>query len=209
MINRFSVLFPIFFAAILAFISYWVQVSVENESEKRGNKLSNSPDYFLTNFRTTQTESDGSIRFILSANEMTHFAQDDTTRLKKPLFVRYKNNLPSSQIEGGVGLVSTDGEEVQIIDNVKVARLETETKPKMELFTDQLTVLPHKDQAFTKRPIRITQDPKTIVNAIGMKYDKKNGIMTLLEKVRVHYEKPAKKTNLNTHPIIQNKNLKK
>ena len=209
MINRFSVLFPIFFAAILAFISYWVQVSVENESEKRGNKLSNSPDYFLTNFRTTQTESDGSIRFILSANEMTHFAQDDTTRLKKPLFVRYKNNLPSSQIEGGVGLVSTDGEEVQIIDNVKVARLETETKPKMELFTDQLTVLPHKDQAFTKRPVRITQDPKTIVNAIGMKYDKKNGIMTLLEKVRVHYEKPAKKTNLNTHPIIQNKNLKK
>ena len=209
MINRFSVLFPILFAAILAFISYWVQVSVENESEKRGNKLSNSPDYFLTNFKTTQTESDGSIRFILSANEMVHFNKDDTTRLKKPLFISYKNNLPSSQIEGGVGFVSTDGEEVQIIDNVKVARLETETKPKMELFTDQLTVLPHKDQAFTKRPVRITQDPKTVVNAIGMKYDKKNGIITLLEKVRVHYEKPAKKTNLNAHPIIQNKNLKK
>jgi len=209
MINRFSVLFPILFAAILAFISYWVQVSVENESEKRGNKLSNSPDYFLTNFKTTQTESDGSIRFILSANEMVHFTKDDTTRLKKPLFISYKNNLPSSQIEGGVGLVSTDGEEVQIIDNVKVARLETETKPKMELFTDQLTVLPHKDQAFTKRPVRITQDPKTVVNAIGMKYDKKNGIITLLEKVRVHYEKPAKKTNLNAHTIIQNKNLKK
>jgi lipopolysaccharide export system protein LptC len=209
MINRFSVLFPILFAAILAFISYWVQVSVENESEKRGNKLSNSPDYFLTNFKTTQTESDGSIRFILLANEMVHFTKDDTTRLKKPLFISYKNNLPSSQIEGGVGLVSTDGEEVQIIDNVKVARLETETKPKMELFTDQLTVLPHKDQAFTKRPVRITQDPKTVVNAIGMKYDKKNGIITLLEKVRVHYEKPAKKTNLNAHPIIQNKNLKK
>jgi len=47
-------------------------------------------------------------------------------------------------------------------------------------------VLPNKDQAFTKRPVRITQDPKTVVNAIGMRYDKKNGIMTLLEKVRVH-----------------------
>jgi lipopolysaccharide export system protein LptC len=209
MINRFSVLFPIFFAAILAFISYWVQVSVENESEKRGNKLSNSPDYFLTNFKTIQTESNGSIHFILSANEMTHFAQDDTTRLKKPLFIRYKNNLPSSKIEGGIGLVSNNGEEVQIIDNVKVVRLESETKPKMELFTDQLTVLPNKDQAFTKRPVRITQDPKTVVNAIGMNYDKKNGIMTLLGKVRVHYEKPVKKTNLNVNPIIQNKNLKK
>ena len=209
MINRFSVLFPIFFAAILAFISYWVQVSVENESEKRGNKLSNSPDYFLTNFKTIQTESNGSIHFILSANEMTHFAQDDTTRLKKPLFIRYKNNLPSSKIGGGIGLVSTDGEEVQIIDNVKVVRLESETKPKMELFTDQLTVLPNKDQAFTKSPVRITQDPKTVVNAIGMNYDKKNGIMTLLGKVRVHYEKPVKKTNINVHPIIQNKNLKK
>lgn len=209
MINRFSVLFPIFFAAILAFISYWVQVSVENESEKRGNKLSNSPDYFLTNFKTIQTESNGSIHFILSANEMTHFAQDDTTRLKKPLFIRYKNNLPSSKIEGGIGLVSANGEEVQIIDNVKIVRLESETKPKMELFTDQLTVLPNKDQAFTKRPVRITQDPKTVVNAIGMNYDKKNGIMTLLGKVRVHYEKPVKKTNLNVNPIIQNKNLKK
>jgi lipopolysaccharide export system protein LptC len=209
MINRFSVLFPIFFAAILAFISYWVQISVQNESEKIGNKFSNSPDYFLTNFKTTQTESDGSIRFILSANEMTHFAQDDTTRLKKPLFIRYKNNAPSSQIEGGVGFISSDGEEVQVIDNVKVARLETETKPKMELFTDQLTVLPNKDQAFTKRPVRITQDPKTVVNAIGMRYDKRNGVMTLLEKVRVHYEKPIKKTSLNARPIIQNKNPKK
>jgi lipopolysaccharide export system protein LptC len=140
---------------------------------------------------------------------MVHFAKDDTTRLKKPLFIRYKNNLPSSQIEGGLGLVSTDGEEVQMIDNVKVARLETETKPKMELFTNQLTVLPQKDQAFTKSPVRIIQDPKTVVNAIGMKYDKKNGIITLLEKVRVHYEKPAKKTNLTPHPIIQNKKLKK
>ncbi|HBO18658.1 MAG TPA: LPS export ABC transporter periplasmic protein LptC, partial [Methylophilaceae bacterium] len=50
---------------------------------------------------------------------------------------------------------------------------------------------------------------KTVVNAIGMKYDKKNGIMTLLEKVRVHYEKPIKKLNLNPPPITQNKNLKK
>jgi len=209
MINRFSVLFPTLFAAILAFISYWVQVSVESESEKRGNKLSNSPDYFLTNFKTTQTEQDGSIRFILSANEMVHFAKDDTTRLKKPFFISYKNNLPSSQIEGNLGLISTDGEVVQMIDNVKVARLETETKPKMELFTNQLSILPHKDQAFTKSPVRIIQDPKTVVNAIGMKYDKKNGIITLQEKVRVHYEKPAKKSNLTAHPIIQNKKLKK
>jgi lipopolysaccharide export system protein LptC len=207
MINRFSVLFPIFFAAILAFVSYWVQISVENE--KRENKLSNSPDYFLTNFKTTQTESDGSIRFILSANEMTHFGQDDTTRLKKPLFIIYKNNLPSSKIEGGVGIVSSDGEEVKIIDNVKVVRIGTETKPKMELFTDQLTILPNKDQTFTKRPIRITPDPKIVVNAVGMRYDKKNGVMTFLEKVRVHYEKPVKKTNLNAHPAIQNKSLKK
>jgi lipopolysaccharide export system protein LptC len=186
-----------------------VQVSVENESEKKGNKLSNSPDYFLTNFKTTQTESNGSIHFILSANEMTHYRQDETTRLKKPLFIGYKNNVPSSKIEGGIGLVSTDGEEVQIIDNVKVARLETETKPKMELFTDQLTILPNKDQAFTKRPVRITQDSKTVVNAIGMNYDKKNGIMKLLARVRVHYEKPVKKNNLNVHPITQNKKLKK
>jgi lipopolysaccharide export system protein LptC len=69
--------------------------------------------------------------------------------------------------------------------------------------------LPNKDQAFTKRPVRITQEPKTVVNAIGMRYDKKNGIMTLLQKVRVHYEKPVKKINVNTHPIIQNKTLKK
>ena len=79
----------------------------------------------------------------------------------------------------------------------------------MELFTDQITILPNKDQAFTKKPVRITQEPKTVVNAIGMRYDKKNGIMTLLQKVRVHYEKPAKKTNITTYPINQNKNLKK
>jgi hypothetical protein len=33
--------------------------------------------------------------------------------------------------------------------------------------------------------------------------------MKLLARVRVHYEKPVKKNNLNVHPITQNKKLKK
>jgi lipopolysaccharide export system protein LptC len=45
----------------------------------------------------------------------------------------------------------------------------------------------------TQSPVVIRQAPKTVIYATGMIYEKKNKTLTLLNKVRAHYEKPVTK----------------
>jgi lipopolysaccharide export system protein LptC len=86
--------------------------------------------------------------------------------------------------------VSSNGEEVELVDNVKVVRQAFEDKGEMQVLTEKLIILPNQDLVKTDSPVVITQAPKTVIHATGMIYDKKNQTVKLLKHVKVHYERP-------------------
>ena len=70
-------------------------------------------------------------------------------------------------------------------------------------------ILPNQDIAKTDSPVVITQAPKTVIHATGMIYDKNHQTVQLLNRVKVHYERPItgaltikkpKMTSLNAGP---------
>ena len=75
--------------------------------------------------------------------------------------------------------------------------LETLKKKEMKLFTDQIDILPNIGIILTKKPVKIIQEPSIEIYGVGMKYDNKEGILKLLNNVRVHYDKPRKKSKIN------------
>lgn len=193
MYNRHAILFPLTLALMLAVISFWINQTVQEQGPSIDGSNRHDPDYKLHNFVTTQSDVNGRLRYVLAAAEMTHFPDDDTTVLQRPRFTQFAVNKPYTQIQGLRGYVSSDGETVEFVDNVKVVRQATVDKGEMQLTTEKLTIEPNKDLATTQSPVVITQAPKTKVTAVGMVFDKKNQTMTLLNKVRVHYERPAPK----------------
>ena len=55
-----------------------------------------------------------------------------------------------------------------------------------------LTILPKQDLVQTNGPVVIRQAPNTIIQATGMVFDKKKQTLTLLHRVRAHYEKASR-----------------
>jgi len=51
--------------------------------------------------------------------------------------------------------------------------------------------LPNQDLVRTDSPVVIKQAPKTVIYATGMVYEKNIRTVTLLHRVRAHYEKPT------------------
>jgi lipopolysaccharide export system protein LptC len=100
---------------------------------------------------------------------------------------------PYTQVEGQRGNVSGDGEEVELFDSVKVTRQAFEGKGEMTVETDYLKIRPNEELVTTPSPVVIRQAPKTVIYATGMVYEKKKRTVTLLHKVRAHYERPATK----------------
>jgi len=190
MYGRHTIIFPLAVLILLAAITLWIERTVKAPQRRPDSSTRHDPDYIVTNFMTTKTDPQGNIQYVLTANEMKHYPDDDTTHLTRPHLSQYTASKPVTQIESQEGLVSSNGETVQFIGNVKVVRQASAERGEMVVQTQYLKVNPDAELATTDRPVVITEAPKTVVHAIGMVYDKKKRIVHLLSKVRAHYEKP-------------------
>lgn len=178
-------------AALLALITYWISQTVEQQGARIDGSNRHDPDYTMSNFVTSQTDTTGKLRYVLAATEMVHYPDDDSTVLQRPRFTQYTTDKPYTRLEGLRGYVSENGEEILLVDNVKVTREAFDGKGEMQINTDRLTILPDQDLVTTDSPVVITQAPKTVIHATGMVYNKKDRTLKLNKRVKAHYERPT------------------
>lgn len=189
--KRSAIIFPIVILSVLALLTAWVNYMVQPPQPKLDGSNRHDPDYIVSNFVTSQTDVNGILRYKLAAVEMKHYPDDDSTDLVRPRYTQFSVGKPYTQVEALRGYVTSDGEQVQLVDNVKITRQAFANKGEMTVETNHLTILPDQDLVRTDSPVVIKQAPKTIIHATGMIYEKDKKIVTLLHKVRAHYEKPA------------------
>lgn len=188
-----AIVFPLALLLLLALLTFWINKSVQPIAPKLDGSSRHDPDYIMHNFETTQTDASGALRYKLAAQEMKHFPDKDTTDLVKPRFTRFAKDKPYTRLEGDIGYVSSDGEQVDVLGNVLVLREAFGEKGVMTMETDVLKILPNEEYATTDRPVVIRQAPGTVVHAVGMIYEQKQQTVTLLHKVRAHYDPPVAK----------------
>jgi lipopolysaccharide export system protein LptC len=205
MYGRSAIWFLVLLLAMLAALTMWADIAVQPPGPKSDGSSRHDPDYKLSNFHTLKTDPNGNPRYMLAAAEMVHYPDDDSTHLVRPRFTQYSETKPYTQIEGQRGLVTSDGEQVYLMDKVKVVRGATKQKGEMTVLTDFLHITPDSEFARTDRPVTILQAPRTVVHAIGMEYDKKNGILKLSKRVRAHYERPVVKTATRKSQVLKKK----
>jgi lipopolysaccharide export system protein LptC len=189
--SRSAIIFPFALLLLLAILTFWINKAVQPASPKVDGSSRHDPDYIMSNFVTTQTDINGDLRYKLAAIEMRHFPDNDTTQLQRPRYTQFAVGKAYTQVEGLRGYVSGDGEEVQLVGNVKVTRQAFEGKGEMTVETEYLNIRPNEELVTTDKPVVIRQAPKTVIYATGMIYEKKLRTVTLLHKVRAHYERPV------------------
>ncbi|MCX7189322.1 MAG: LPS export ABC transporter periplasmic protein LptC [Methylotenera sp.] len=207
--NHSAIVYPIALLSIFAIMTAWINHVVQPTKPKLDGSSRHDPDYIMSNFVTTQTDINGDLRYKLASVEMKHFPDDDTTNLQQPRYTQFSTNKPYTQVEALRGHVSSNGDQVQLIDNVKITRQAFAEKGEMTIDTNYLNVLPNEDLARTDSPVIIRQAPNTVIYATGMTYEKKNHTVTLLNKVRAHYERPEVKKTSPLNTTHSNTNSKK
>jgi lipopolysaccharide export system protein LptC len=193
MVGRSAILFPLALLALLAALTLWIDRLVQPPEPKPDGSSRHDPDYKLTNFSTSKTDKDGNPRYMLAAVEMAHYPDDDSTHLTRPRFTQYSATKPFTQIQGQRGMVTSDGDNVHFMDNVRVVRGATKQKGELTVLTDYLHIIPDQELVVTDRPVLIRQAPRTVIHATGMEYNKKLGTLKLFKRVKVHYERPQGK----------------
>lgn len=190
--NKLSSIFALTFIFFIALISLWLNQEVKKELSEDAKNLNNAADFYLSNFSSKHMNQSGNIKYIITGKEMKNYKHSEKTLILQPKFVNYENSKPISNITGKSGEIKNQGDEIIIKENVILNRLPNNSKKLMSLYTSQLNIVPTEDIVFSKKAVKIIQEPNIEIDGVGMKYDKKENTIKLLSNVKVHYENVQK-----------------
>ena len=188
-----SALFPLSLLLVLTGLTFWLRYATELPQTKHDGKLRHDPDYIVTDAILRKIDLTGRLKYTLSATDIRHYPDDESTDMLKPNLVHFQPRKPPVTMSAERGHISKDGEKVDLYDNVRIRRSASAQYEELTAYTPELTVLPDVEKAFTKSPVLITQG-KSWMKGVGMQVD--NRAQTYLlesQAVAVLESKHAKK----------------
>ncbi len=116
----------IIFSVVIALVGFtvWMQSDLLEEPVNKEQIITEShdPDYYIENFTAIGMDTDGNRQYLLEAERMVHFPDDDTSLLDKPHVIQYESGRTPTHIYSETGWVSANGDEVKLTGNVRVIR---------------------------------------------------------------------------------------
>ena len=179
-------LFPLLLMLALALLTFWLERTVREE-EAHPSLRRHDPDYIVENFRVLNYNQSGAVESSLTARKMLHYPDDDSTELAQPHLVETKTGQPRTEVSAMRGVLSQDGEEVFLYDNVVLEREATDARSAMRVETSELQYVRSRSIARSDRDVRIVED-RQVISGRGMEYDLNAERIALRERVRARVE---------------------
>jgi len=165
-----SALFPLSLLLVLTGLTFWLRYASELPQTKHDGKLRHDPDYIVTDAILRKIDQTGRLKYTLSATDIRHYPDDESTDMLKPNLVHFQAKKPPVTMSAERGHISKDGEKVDLYENVRIRRSASAQYEELTAYTPELTILPDVEKAFTKSPVLITQG-KSWMKGVGMQVD--------------------------------------
>jgi lipopolysaccharide export system protein LptC len=188
-----SAVLPLTILVILFALTFWLRYAIQLPEERKDGKNRHDPDYIISQSKLSKLDTTGRLHYTMTAKEIRHFPDDDSTDLLKPAIVVFHTSKPPVTISSERAHVNENAEQVDLYENVKILRAASPTQEQMLATMNNLTVRPDDDIGFTKDPVLITQG-KSWLKGVGMNIDNKTQVYVLESQAVGQFEsKTAKK----------------
>ena len=162
-------LFPLALMLSLALLTLWLDHQVRVDEAAHPSLRRHDPDYLVANFITTTYNREGRPELTVSASQMMHYPDDDSTELTAPRVVQSKPAQPRLTVRADRGKVSREGDEIFLYDNVLLVREPHETRPEARMTTSFLHIL--RDRALVRSDREVLfEEPGRSLTGRGMEY---------------------------------------
>jgi lipopolysaccharide export system protein LptC len=162
-------LFPLALMLALALLTFWLDHQVRVEGGPHPSNRRHDPDYLVTNFTTTTYNREGKAETVLSAAQMLHYPDDDSTELTAPRVVQSKPEQPRFTAQADRGKVSREGDEIFLYDHVLLVREADIGRPEARMTTSFLHILRERSLVRTDREVLFEENGRSLTGK-GMEY---------------------------------------
>ena len=99
----------------------WLQNAlIEDQPQQQDFRERHDPDYYIENFTATGLDKNGQRRFVIEAERMAHFPDDDTALLDNPHVIEYEVGFAPRHTYADSGWMSSSGDEILLTGNVRI-----------------------------------------------------------------------------------------
>ncbi len=186
MIDRFALWLPMVLLALLAMLTFWIDLSVR-EAGGRNEVNLDEPDSIVENFLADSTDAAGVPRYRLAAEKLRHFSGHKETLLDNPRLTYFHESQGEMRISSSKASVTAEGEKVVFSGQVNLLRPAGAGRNEMTMQTSHLEVLTEKNEAYTAKPVVIRQ-PGMQVTAAGLHLFADTRILKLKGRVKAQYQ---------------------
>ena len=172
-------------AVVVAALGYW---NLAPDSGRQAQQASddNVVDFYAVGARTVQFQDDGKLHYRMTADKLEHIKSTDITLIDTPKLDLYRGTELPWKVASQRAEVSPGGVEVELIDDVRIARTDAKNRPTI-ITSSRMTVIPDKEYAQTEQAVRIVA-ANGVTTAQGMKAYLNDGRMLLQSNVRGQHE---------------------
>lgn len=176
------------FLSMIALLSWWLVEYTKKVETTRLAVPEHSADFFSIAYSKIEMNSEGLPENELVADKMTHFSDDKTTELLKPVMTFYSADKPPWIVRSETGWMSADHKDLRLNGKVFISHKGASGKRSMKVNTSNLRVKPELNYAETDAWAELIT-PSDWVSGTGMKVFFKEPIfLELLSNVRSRYE---------------------
>ena len=179
-------LFPLGLMLALALLTFYLERTVREDDAPPALRR-HDPDYLVTNFTTTTYNRDGAAETVMSAAQMVHYPDDDTTEMVSPRVVQAKPNEPRLTVRADRGQLSRDGDEIFLYGSVLLVREATPEKPEARMTTEFLHILRDRSLVRSDRAVKFVEGGRSLTGR-GMEYNNESRELLLRHDVQARFE---------------------
>lgn len=172
-------------AVVVAALGYW-NLAPDSARVTQQSGDDNVVDFYVMGARTVQFQDDGKVHYRMTADKLEHVKSTDITLVDTPKLDLYRGTELPWKVTSQRAEVSPGGVEVELIDDVRIARTDAKNRPTI-ITSSRMTVIPDKEYAQTEQAVRIVA-ANGVTTAQGMKAYLNDGRMLLQSNVRGQHE---------------------
>lgn len=164
-------------------MTYWLDQQAKPEAQTGTGKQQHTPDAIIDQLQAVTLNQEGTPRFLMSAKQLVHYADDDSTELVEPRLTAHTSARPDINMTARKGNLSSKGDVVELSEEVEIVRAASKSRGELSIRTDYVKVVPDAETAETTHAVEVEED-KNHLSAVGMELDNRAQTLKLLSRVK-------------------------
>ncbi len=149
---------------------YLAEIAAEAMGPAGVRKITHEPDYFVDGLALTKVNARGEPAFLLSAERMVHYPDDESSEFVQPRMVSLNPARPQVSLRAETARTDTKGDETELRGKVVLIRKSDGADPEMSVRSEHMIISTKTEIARTDQAVEILRGTSRLTG-VGMEFD--------------------------------------